>query len=177
MTPPRNFLATITRMAMLAALLGAAPAAAGPSEYEVKTQFVRHFATFVEWPGAATTLRLCIQGRDLFGTALESLRGTLVKDRRVEIATLGVKDDIHECQILFVPTSAERYLERIVALARGAGILIVGDTEGYAQRGAMINFYLEAGKIRFEINQDAIRQSGLKVSSKLLSLGKAAESR
>lgn len=163
---------------MLAALFVAGPPAlAGPSEYEVKAQFIRHFATFVEWPGSGSTLRLCILGRDPFGAALEPIRGAPIRGRKLEIATLEVKDDIHDCQMLFVPPSAERHLERIAALARGAGLLILGDSEGYAQRGAMINFYLEAGKIRFEINLEAIRQSNLKVSSKLLALGRVADNR
>ena len=161
--------------ALLAVLLAVGPARAGPGEYEVKAQFLRHFATFVEWPGNGTALRLCILGRDPFGGALEAIRGLPVKDRKLEIATLDVKDDVRDCQMLFVAPSAERHLERVAALARGYGILIVGDSDGYAQRGAMINFYLEAGKIRFEINLEAIRQSTLKVSSRLLALGRVAD--
>lgn len=178
MATSRRFVEKFVNMALLAALFAMAPSVyAGPSEYEVKAQFIRHFATFVEWPGNDATLRLCILGRDPFGAALEPIRGMPVKGRKLEIAPLEIKDDIRDCQMLFVAATAERHLERVAALARGAGQLILGDSEGYAQRGAMINFYLEAGKIRFEINLEAIRQSNLKVSSKLLALGRVADNR
>lgn len=172
-----KFLKTVLCAMTLPALLGSTSAWAAPSEYEVKAQFIRQFATFVEWPASGAPLRLCILGRDPLGVALESLRGTSAKDRRLEIVFLDVKDDIHDCQMLYVAGSTERHLERVAALARGAGILILGDTEGYALRGAMINFYLDTGKVRFEINLEAIRQSTLKISSKLLALGRVADNR
>lgn len=158
-------------------LLFSHSAHAGLGEYEVKAQFIRHFATFVDWPGNTVALRLCVLGRDPFGGALETLRGVTIKDKRLEIATLDPRDDIRDCQMLFVAPSAEPHLERVVALTRGTTILTLADSEGFAQRGTMINFYLEGGKIRFEINLDSIRQSGLKISSKLLTLGKPVDSR
>ena len=51
-------------------------------------------------------------------------------------------------------------------------MLIVGESAGFAQRGAAVNFFIEANKIRFEINVDAARQRGLKISAKLLTLAK-----
>lgn len=166
------------RVLLAVALLSAGGAAqAAPGEYEVKAQFIRHFASFVEWPAEVGVVRVCVLGRDPFGAALDELRGKPVKERRLEVTLLEPSSDIRECRILFVAPNAERYLERIATVTRGAGILIVGDTDGYALRGAMINFYPEGGKIRFEINLDAIRLSHLKVSARLLSLGRIVDNR
>jgi hypothetical protein len=51
-------------------------------------------------------------------------------------------------------------------------VLTVSDERGFAQQGVGINFYTEEDKVRFEINQDAVNRSGLRISSKLLSLAK-----
>jgi hypothetical protein len=51
-------------------------------------------------------------------------------------------------------------------------LLTVGDTEGYAQEGVMLNFYIEASKVKFEINLNSIRSSRIAVSSQLLKLGR-----
>jgi phage-related holin len=59
-------------------------------------------------------------------------------------------------------------LERI----KGSHVLLAGDTEGLAQRGIVINFYIEKSKVRFEINVDTATRMGLKISSKLLRLAK-----
>jgi len=40
----------------------------------------------------------------------------------------------------------------------------------------MVNFFSQDGKIRFEVNLEATRQGGLKISSKLLSLARITDS-
>ena len=50
------------------------------------------------------------------------------------------------------------------------GILTVGETQGFAADGGVINFKLDDGRVRFEINVDAAEHEQLHISSKLLSL-------
>jgi hypothetical protein len=152
-----------------------APAHAGYSENELKTAFIYQIAKFIEWPSSSAPLRLCVLGGNPFGTALETLRGKRINERKLDVTLLDMSADIHECRVLFIATPAERHLERIAALSRGTGVLTIGDTEGLARRGAMINFFLENGKVRFEVNLEAVQQSGLKISSKLLSLARIVD--
>jgi hypothetical protein len=46
--------------------------------------------------------------------------------------------------------------------------LTIGDTEGFTQRGVMVNFYMENNRVFFEINPNAAMRAGLKISSALL---------
>ncbi|MFA7242313.1 MAG: YfiR family protein [Sulfuricellaceae bacterium] len=158
-------------------LLALTPAHAVPSEYDLKAAFIFQIAKFVEWPAGSAPPRLCVLGGNPFGAALEALRGkpSPSPERKMEVTLLDMGADIRECSMLFIASPAERHLERIVAISRGAGILTIGDTEGFAKRGAMVNFYLENGKVRFEINLDVARQGGLKISSKLLSLARIVD--
>ena len=160
------------------ALALAVPAHAAPSEYEIKAAFIYQIARLVEWPperADGIAPRLCVLGGNPFGAALESVRGKPVNGRGIDVALLGAGADTRECALLFIATPAEKSLDRIVALSRGAGLLTLGDTEGFGQRGVMINFFLESGKVRFEINLDAARQGNLKIRSKLLSLAKIVD--
>jgi len=156
-------------------LLTLAPAHAGPSEYDLKAAFIYQIAKFVEWPPSNAPLRLCVLGGNPFGAALEDIRGKPVNERKLEVVLLNAAADPRECTMLFIAAPAERHLERIIAISRGAGMLTLGDTEGFAKRGAMVNFFLENGKVRFEINLEAVRQGGLKISSKLLTLARIVE--
>ena len=160
-------------------LLTLTPAHAAPSEYELKAAFIYQIARFVEWPGAPVNagapLRLCVLGGNPFGPALESIRGKAVNERRLEVSLLDMNADTRECAMLFIAAPAERHIERITALSRGAGVLTIGDTQGFAQRGVMVNFFSQDGKIRFEVNLDATRHDGLKISSKLLSLARIVD--
>ena len=163
-------------------LLGAAlsfallPAFASSTENELKAAFIYQIAKFVDWPPARGSMRLCVVGNSPFGAALETIRGKPLNEQKLEVAHLDSGADLRECAVLFIAASAERHLERIVALSRGGGMLTMGDTEGFAQRGVVVNFYLENGKVRFEINLDVARQTGLKISSRLLSLARIVDS-
>jgi hypothetical protein len=50
------------------------------------------------------------------------------------------------------------------------GVLTVGETEGFASQGGIVNFKLEGGRVRLEINIDAAAQAKLRISSKVLNL-------
>jgi hypothetical protein len=49
--------------------------------------------------------------------------------------------------------------------------LIVTDKNGLAKKGSCINFKLVGDKLKFEINEEAIVNSKLKVSSQLIAMG------
>jgi hypothetical protein len=53
-----------------------------------------------------------------------------------------------------------------------ASILTISETEDFIASGGMINFFREGNKFRFEINDQAARDAGLKIASKLLELGR-----
>jgi hypothetical protein len=63
-------------------------------------------------------------------------------------------------------------LRKILESTEGRPILTVGDSEGYGERGVMINLYVEHGQVRFEINLEAARRSGLVFDFRLLELAR-----
>jgi hypothetical protein len=60
----------------------------------------------------------------------------------------------------------------ILKLTDGKPILTVGDTDGFAQDGVLVNFFSSGSYIRFEVNIDRAEKSKLKFSSRLLKLAK-----
>jgi hypothetical protein len=55
---------------------------------------------------------------------------------------------------------------------RNTGLLTVGEEDGFAEAGGMINLKLQDGKIHLEINVVAAERAQLRLSSKLLSLAR-----
>ena len=51
-------------------------------------------------------------------------------------------------------------------------ILTISDTDSFTKEGGVIRLYQQASKLRIEINVDAAERAKLKISSKLLSLGR-----
>lgn len=141
-------------------------------EHEVKAVFLANFFKFVEWPDRRDDYRLCIYGSDPFGQSIRILEGMKIRGRRLEIRMLSSVRTINDCNILFISSSERRRIHSLLEAVRGFPVLTVGDTEGYAQEGVMVNFYIEARKVKFEINLASIRQSRITVSSQLLKLGR-----
>lgn len=161
--------------AILLAMFCSSVQAAPPSEEEVKAAFVHNIAKFVEWPASADArgvLRLCTLGQGSFGAAAGSLRGKPVGGAIWEVEQASTRANLKECQVLFIEPSEASDLPRLLDSLKGNPILTVGDSEGYAEHGVVINFYLEQNKVRFEINVDAARRAGLKISSQLLKLAR-----
>lgn len=167
---------------VLATALIATPAAdadaASYGEYDVKAAFLLNFAKLVEWPasvfqGPDDPLVLGILGPDPFGKTLRNLvAGRRVGNRTIEIKRLGDLSHVKSCHIVFVGAPPPAAIRNIVAAARGASVLLVGDSQNFAQQGGAINFFKEEGKIRFAINRRAAENAGLKISSRILSLAR-----
>lgn len=158
---------------LLSFLFGNGANAQRPTEYEVKAAFIYNFAKFVEWQKIADeALPLCIIGDDPFGSAMKNLEGKTAGGRRIAVRRIKSLEELKICQMLFISSSEKLKLSEITGLAKNKGILTISDTESFAEKGVVINLYMEEDKVRFEINIDAARDAGLKINSRLLSLAK-----
>ena len=80
--------------------------------------------------------------------------------------------DLKGCHLVFISKSEKAHLTDIFDSLGSASVVTVSETENFARRGGIINFYLDGNKVRFEINADAAQRKGIKISSQLLKLGK-----
>jgi YfiR/HmsC-like len=148
------------------------------SEYQIKAAFLYNFAKFVEWPpavspGANDPMEICVVGEDPFGNTLnQSIEGKTVSGHKLMIRRLKPAQDMKGCQVAFISSSEKSHLPSVLESLKGGGVLTVGETEGFAALGGVINFTMENDKVRFEINLDAAGRAGLKISSKLLLLAR-----
>jgi hypothetical protein len=146
-------------------------------EYQVKAAFLYNFAKFVEWPAEAfknaqDPITICVLGRDPFAGALDkAVSGKLVDGRPFVVRLQPDAVPVAGCQMAFVSAS-ERKFHAIVSDLKMRGTLTVGEIEGFAEDGGMINFRLEEGRVRIDINPGAAQQQHLRISSKLLSLAR-----
>jgi hypothetical protein len=171
------------RLTLLLLVTGclATPAWSSPAtvkEYDVKAAFLRHFPEFVEWPASAfpddaTPITIGVYGQDVFGDALDrAIETATVKNRKFAIKRSRRIEDLKTCHIVFISKQEAAQATTVLAGLKGASILTVGESEGFAVNGGVVNFILVGNKVRFEINPDAAQRAGLKISSQLLQLGK-----
>jgi hypothetical protein len=164
-------------LALLLLLLLAGDAfAAELSEYQVKAAFLANFAKFVEWPvhsfpDGVAPVNVGIVGDDPFGFDIEdSFKGKTLQGHPMTIKRVDWRDDLARFHIVFISASEKRHLPDILGRLAPSNVLTVSDVDGFCRAGGIIAFVSDNNRVRFEINIDAAQHSGLKISSKLLSL-------
>ncbi len=148
-------------------------------EYNVKAAFLYSFGRYVEWPKEAFAERsgafvIGVCGEDPFGQILDRIaQSKTIQGRHIIIQRMATIEELQPCHILFVSRSIPLAQQiAIINKMRDKWTLLVGEVPGFAERGGGINFFLEGGTVRFEINVEAVRQEKLLLDAKLLNLGK-----
>jgi hypothetical protein len=141
----------------------------------VKAAFLFNFAKFVEWPseafdGPSHPITICVLGKDPFGSALnEVIAGNTLHGHAFRTRLISEIRESEDCHILFFPASELKSTPKL-GQVRNPCTLTVGEVENFLPDGGMVNFVIQEGRVRFEINPTAVGKSHLRVSSKLLSL-------
>jgi hypothetical protein len=117
-------------------------------------------------------------GHDPFGSVLdEIIQGKTINNRALLARRTNELPDLKPCQLVFVDKEADKGLSDVLNSLKGTSALVVGESEGFAERGGGIQFFLEDNKLRFAINVDAVQRARLTVSSKLLALARIVHTR
>jgi hypothetical protein len=150
-------------------------------EYAVKAGFIYNFTKFIQWPEKAfqkgqEEFIVGVLGEDPFENSLDLLASQKkAQGWKIVIRHFSSQDEIAECHILFISPSQGGNLDKILSKGGGKPILMIGDTQGFAEKGVAVNFFIQDEKVRFEFNLKALEKAGIKVSSQLLHLGKIIE--
>lgn len=142
-------------------------------ETALKAEYLFRFPLYVDWPEDALdsshrSFRLGIVGDTPIAQALQQrVASGSIKDRPVELLSITSTDQLAGCHMVFIAAAAELPLRDLLAETANRPILTVSESEGFGELGVLINLYLADDSVRFEINQDAVRRSGLELRSKL----------
>jgi hypothetical protein len=96
-----------------------------------------------------------------------------IENRTLQLIRFPVANELAvaaRCQIAFISSSENYHFREVIDSFRGQSVLLVGDGDGFAAAGGMVEFVCNGNRIRFAINPDAADRAELRVSSKLLAL-------
>jgi hypothetical protein len=151
-------------------------------EYKIKSAFLYNFVKLTEWPTNAfvssnAPISIGIIGKDPFGDVLEdTVKDKVINCRKILIQRFEELDKgFEKCHLLFIATTEEERLEKILALVAKQTVLTVSEIERFDYRGGMIWLIKEGDEIKFSIKQAAVQEAGLKLSSKVLALSVNAQ--
>lgn len=145
-------------------------------EMTIKASFLLKLTKFIYWPkkrlllNKRESLVLCFPGADPFEGILEKARKEALLQMNLEIKKYVPIKEMSGCSILFLTAKENRFLDQILSTIEGYPVVTVTDIDGFAERGALINFVVVDNKIRFRINRQSMESSPIKLSSELLDL-------
>jgi hypothetical protein len=146
------------------------------SEAQVKAMFVYNFLKFVEWPvdtsiGAKDPFVVLIIGEGATADATEQfLESKSIGDRPLVVRRIRWDQSLAGARAAFVVERDAKKLHRVLDAAAAAGVLTIGEGEGFTTQGGVIGLLVEDRKVRFDVDTTAAQTAGLRVSSKLLAL-------
>ncbi|RBW47731.1 YfiR family protein [Psychromonas sp. B3M02] len=155
---------------------------ATPREEAIKSGFIYNFARYSQgkWFNASHqhNYNICSFNLDFVVTATKTLLHMKVESRPVNLILL-TKDnvDLTSCNTLFISKADTDIWNTMEEKQHFPNMMLVGEFDGFLASGGHINFFIVSGKIRFEVAPKRLRKSGIKMSSKVLRLGRVYEER
>jgi len=154
---------------------------------QIKAAYLYNFGKYVTWPTFVSqddqikeppfVIGIVGDGSVSFDANLQTIaKKKMLQNRRIQIWKITSASQLRACQILYFPEKQDRKLtSQIMRNVKGMPVLLVGESPDFIQQGGMIRFYLEENKLKFEIHPAFAVRAQLKISSKLLRVGKVVK--
>jgi len=177
----RRAVATVALTGVLFATLGTADVKTNDrtSAVAVKAALLYNFAIFTEWPALrpAAPIVICVVGDDQIAASVSRItQGKSIVGHALEIRRSADSTTWTACNLIFIAAAETRQMGNAIGAIKELPILTVSDRAGFSQAG-IVELYVEAERMRFAINLDAVERSGLRISSRVLMLARIVRNR
>lgn len=151
------------------------PLQATEREYALKAGLVYNFARFSQgsWFNSESepSYIICSHSQKFVDAASSVLEKKLIQNKPIKIKHVSAHELFtSHCHSIFF-TNLEIFSKQYEK-ENHSGAMTIGESAGFIESGGHINFISVGGKIRFEINPQKLTSDGIKISSKVIRLGK-----
>lgn len=174
--PRSSTIALVCSLALLRGVVGSAQENAPLTETEVKALCILNFAKYVDWPSSAVppsggnlTIGV-IDSPELADTLERLVKAKLIGGRVILIRRILSPADIGQPQIIFVGSKKIDRVAEFLSRTKNLPVLTVGENPEFEDAGGIVTFVIRNGRVRFGIDLNAAAGTGLRISSKLLTL-------
>ncbi len=140
--------------------------------YRIQSLFLYNFTKHVKWENAeGSTFTIGIYGNLVaYNEIRDNLGEKTVWGKKVNVIQINSPEELSKCHIAYMPKSNKKKVVDLISASTTSNTLIVTEDD-LVSDGAAISFVFLDQKMNFKISKDKIEQSGMKVSSSLLSIG------
>lgn len=137
-------------------------------EYEMKSQFVYNFASYIEWPVVynGTDFVIGVAGdKDIVNKIQETIGNKKVGGKKLKIEKYNKVTNYH---VVYITSSSSNTFVTIKNESKKNKTILISDDNAFFAAGAHVSFIMDDDKIKYIINKPIIEKIGLKVSQELM---------
>ncbi len=169
----------LLRTMLFGLILGHALMAFCDTESELKSNFIYTFAKSAEVPanrfeGSNSPYVIGVFGGDPdFVDALrDATAGKAIGTHQIKVRHLNAESEVPQCNFVYFRSAWRKRMAPAALHGVPAGIVLVGEDQGFLADGGMINLVADHGKLRFEVNGGALDKGNIRLDQKLVALAK-----
>ncbi len=140
--------------------------------HEIHSMMIYNFVKYIQWPGdnSQDFVIGVIGSEDVYKTLMGWYNGKIKGNKKFIIKQFASAAEVEDCHILYIAKDASNQFDAIKGKVNTATTLLITDKPGLGKKGSGINFKTVNSKLAFELNQQVIENSNLKVSSQLTAM-------
>lgn len=145
-------------------------------DYKFHRVYFYNFTKYIQWPenfNENEVFIIAVAGDNGLKTSLEEMAENKTAGN-MKFSIISVSLDqarLPKMNMLYIPPTANSDLVKWKSKLKNEPTLIITESEGMGQKGSMINFIDDKGRLKFEINRKEIESAGLKVATELIRFG------
>jgi hypothetical protein len=171
----RNYLLAVILLIVAATSQAFAQERLQLAEQEIKAGLLYNFLKYTQWPPSragnpASNIVVCVLKEDPFADFLKPMEGRSVNQKEIALRVVHDAGDVQTCHLIFIGAGEKEDWPKLREGLGGKNVLTVGDFDGFAEMGGMIEFGRLNNHIRVNLNIDAVAAAQLQVEDRLLRL-------
>ena len=135
--------------------------------------FLYNFLSHVQWPEGSVGSNYVVGILGKSGTTAYLEKYTSQKtigQKPIEIVQYNSASEASNCQLLFIAHSKSSEIGAVQQITKDKGCLIVAEKTGLTDAGAVIDFNVIDGRLRYKVNEQNAKAHHLLISSQLLQM-------
>lgn len=144
-------------------------------DYKAYSLFVYNFMKYTEWPEAESKgdFIIAVLGDSKILPELQTMASTKkLKGRTIVVKKAATPDECKEADLVYIASGKSSMAKTFKEQFKDKSMLIVGEREGLAKKGACISFVtLEDDQLKFDISKKELAARKLTISDQLVKLG------
>ncbi|MDD2563894.1 MAG: YfiR family protein [Salinivirgaceae bacterium] len=139
-------------------------------ETSLKVAYIERFTRFVEWPQDSSNefIIQIIGDTELYDAMQAKFKTHSIKNKKTSVINSSEIDENNLPQLLIIGNINK--IENYILKTANKPILTISNETSMCEKGVMINLFIHEKRLRFEVNEQALRNSKLYVNYRLMQM-------